>query len=514
MNNQPTTTRPSLGEIFGSPSSSSGRPSLDEIFSGKDKISGLNKQDINDRKDMDSASTNGSIFPAETGEGPLKAGLKATGNVPSSAFNLGKNVVQAAIHPIRTVEGLGDTAGGAIRAGIEKATGKNLPGHDSESAQKMDDTFHTVANSLKDRYGSLENLQRTATNDPVGFGSDVLSLITGGAGLAKDIPGVSKIASTASDIAKPMTNIPSAVNDVARGKVADVLKGSAQKDITKVLAPTKEVDKQITQQVAPELAKRNIIAFSRKGLSSKVADQLEMSGHDIDEAWQALPADSKEPVKPIIDALENSKSKFMVDGVVVEPTAWKAADDLQKTILDVAKDNPEISSESLRRVRQIWDESIARNKGFNKDLSDQDKLTVKKEATGAIRKVLADSHPNIAKLNAEYTLWSKVDDVLSNTIKRKTGQDRPLGEKVLAAGGIGGGAASAGLKGAVIGASTVAAITLATKSTLWRTLSATTKNKLADAIVARNPVEIKRILIPIVGDQIFREVNNATDDSE
>lgn len=516
----PTTTAPaprkSLDDIF---KQTAPKRSLDDIFKttvAKPQVTTSSAWDDaskNSVKDSNSANQNSALFPAETGESPLKAGLKSLGNVPSSTFNLGKNVVQAIAHPIKTVQGVGDTLEGGIRTGIEKVTGKELPSN--EQTDQAESTFHTVAQGLKDRYGSVENAQRTATNDPVGFGADVLSLITGGASLAGKIPGVAKLAEGAAEAVKPLTSIPSAVNDTARSTVAGGLEKSAQRSLEKVLAPTKEADKLTTQKILPELAQRSKIAMSRKGLSNQVADELEQSGQAIDEAWKNLPAGSTEKVKPVVDALESSKSKFMVDGVVVEPDAWKAADNLQKTILEVAKDSPEVSSESLRRVRQIWDESIARNKGFSKELSDQDKISVKKDATNAIRKVLADNHPDIAKLNAEYSFWSKVDDVLGNTLKRKTGQaTMQLGDKALGAGAVGGGTASAGVKGAIIGAGTVAAITLATKSTLWRTLSAAAKMKLARAIVERNPVDIKRILIPIVGEQGLGQIQQIESDDE
>ncbi|MCK8367031.1 hypothetical protein, partial [Erwinia amylovora] len=56
---------------------------------------------------------------------------------------------------------------------------KLLPG-----VQGQEKNFDAFTGFLKERYGSLENLQKTATEDPFGFGSEILSLITGGAALA------------------------------------------------------------------------------------------------------------------------------------------------------------------------------------------------------------------------------------------------------------------------------------------------------------------------------------------
>lgn len=449
-----------------------------------------------------SAQSSGALFPAKTGESVGQAGLKAIGNVPSSVFNLGKNLVKAVTHPTSTVKGIGDALGGGIREGIEKIIKKQLP--ENEDTAKMEDTFNAVTNSLRERYGSLDAAQRTATNDPFGFGADVMSILSGGAGLAKEIPGVAKLAET---VTEPIT----AVRNAGRAKIADVFEKGAQKSLSKVLAPTKDALKVQTEQILPELATRNKIAFTRKGLSEKYASEMDASGQAIDEAWAKLPAGTTEEIKPIVDALEESKNKFVVNGTVVEPDAFKAADELQKIVLDVSKGEDRIPSESLRKVRQIWDESIAKSKGFTRDLSDQDKLNIKKEATGAIRKVLTDAHPDIALLNKEYTLWKKATDILDETIKRKTGQGVGLGTKTLMAGGIGGGSASAGLKGAAIGAGAVAAVTLAMKSTLWKTLAAAAKSKIASSLIEANPAELKKILVPIIGEQAIGLIDESKD---
>lgn len=116
--------------------------------------------------------TYGAIAPASTQDNPLVAGVKAAVNLPSSALNLGEGLFNAVSHPIDTLTGLGRTAVG----GVETLTGA---APDQNTA-----TFDAFTNALKQRYGSLEALQNTATNDPFGFGSDVLSVLTGGAALA------------------------------------------------------------------------------------------------------------------------------------------------------------------------------------------------------------------------------------------------------------------------------------------------------------------------------------------
>jgi len=150
-------------------------------------------------KDQESAQNYGASFPAVTGENPLRAGFKSLGNVPSSAINFGKSIGTALFNPIDTAKGIAGTAAGGVQ--------KLIPG-----TQKQEQQFNQFASFLKDRYGSLENLQRTATNDPFGFGTDVISLVAGGAGVAGKTAQLDKAISTTSKVVtKPIAKTTNAV---------------------------------------------------------------------------------------------------------------------------------------------------------------------------------------------------------------------------------------------------------------------------------------------------------------
>lgn len=153
-------------------------------------------------------NTYGAFFPASPSDNPLTAGLKAAGNIPSSAFNLGKGLVSAAMHPIQTAQAVGSTALG----GVEKL----IPG-----PQDHEQSFNNLAAALKERYGSFDALQATATNDPFGFGADVLSVLSGGAALA------GKSASAASLIGKTAQTVTSPIRAVA-AKTSNAITSTAR----------------------------------------------------------------------------------------------------------------------------------------------------------------------------------------------------------------------------------------------------------------------------------------------
>jgi hypothetical protein len=100
----------------------------------------------------------------------LSAGLESAKNLPSSFGRFVGGIKDVVLHPLKTAGAIGNVAIGAV----EKA----IPG-----AQKEEENFNQFASFLKERYGSLENLEKTATEDPFAFGADVLGVLQGGAGL-------------------------------------------------------------------------------------------------------------------------------------------------------------------------------------------------------------------------------------------------------------------------------------------------------------------------------------------
>lgn len=194
---------------------------------------------------IDTAGTNtyGATFRASTDDNPLEAGLKAAGNLPSSAFNFAKGIYTAATNPIDTLKGAGDAILGGINKGVEKLTGYQI--ERGESGEKKNVTFDAITNSLKDRYGSLENLQRTATEDPFGFGSEILGLISGGSSLlGKGAQTANAIERVGQIAAKPVTAAAEAASSIGT------------KAATKILSYTSDVPEQAFQKL---LANRETI---------------------------------------------------------------------------------------------------------------------------------------------------------------------------------------------------------------------------------------------------------------
>lgn len=143
------------------------------------------------------SNPNNPTFAFTGQENPLQAGLKAAGNLPKSAFNLVKGIGTAVLNPIDTVKGISNVAIGGVQ--------KLVPGQ-----QAQEESFNAFTGMLKERYGSLGALAKTATEDPFAFGADIVSLAGGGASILGKGSQFAKVLST---VAKPITGTASKVAD-------------------------------------------------------------------------------------------------------------------------------------------------------------------------------------------------------------------------------------------------------------------------------------------------------------
>jgi hypothetical protein len=266
----------------------------------------------------------------------------------------------------------------------------------------------------------------------------------------------------------------------AAPSIAESLRESAKGNWERVLGPTKERTKVLTEKVAGDLADRGVTALTEKSLKGKVQSMLQSAGQDVDKAWADLPEGAALPKQPILDAIDKVRGQFVADGVDVLPEATSKLADLRK-IVDEFGD--QIPADALRKTRQVWDMIVNKAGGYaGADLSATAKSFAQKQVANAIREEIGNAYPDIKTLNAEFNFWSNVDEVLSAKTLRERG--RNLTMRDLVAGGTGGtaGTVAAGPIGGAIGGVLAPAVTRFMQSTAWRTTSAALKSKIANLI--------------------------------
>lgn len=156
------------------------------------------EQRTNAQREQLSAEQYKPLIAAEYANTPLeKLGEvgKTFANLPSSTLNMAKGAAQAIIHPIATVSGLGGIVVGAIQ--------KAIPGK-----QAQERYIDAIGQAFRDRYGGAQ-IQLNAVNDPMGFGSDLFFIISGGAKALGKTAELNKLVST---VAKPATTLSTTIN--------------------------------------------------------------------------------------------------------------------------------------------------------------------------------------------------------------------------------------------------------------------------------------------------------------
>lgn len=270
------------------------------------------------------------------------------------------------------------------------------------------------------------------------------------------------------------------------------LRNSAEKQYSKVLNPTTVRNKNITNQVVPQLIDRNVVG-TEGSILNKAGANVEKVGQQITDATANVPASVQPDAQNILNSLDKYKQSFYSNGVAVNPQAVKHIEGLQDMITDLAtQPGQPLSYQSLNKARQILDKGVAQSGGYaGKTLSEGSLIDAQREAANAIRAELSRQSPDISKLNAEFHFWKGVQDVMQATAERRTGQAGGLIRNMLPFLGMGGGLAHAGFTplGGIEGAAGVAlmaSLDHGIKSGFIRTMSAVSKARLADFIASGN----------------------------
>jgi hypothetical protein len=390
-------------------------------------------------------------------------------------------------------------------------------GEVAKGTEAMGAGAEAVADTAKSS-GLLSKAADFVKGSPVAKGA-----ITGyGAGVASNLSQGGSLGSAF------MPNINTVGGAVLGGGTAGLLKGigiggngsiadSATEDMNKVLNPTTKVNKAITQSISPELASKGIIASSRESLLGKYQGNMQAAGEALEEGYQKLPQNAKFEVTNLFQNLNDKIDSLKVNGVV--PSAaqdkvnalTKMTQDLANIGLTTSPDGTGVFSDvdNVRQLRQIIDSNI--RKGFSFTDLDTAANSARKELANSIRSEFANQYPDIAKLNKNYSFWSKASSVLEDTIERKTGQSGIVRKGIAAGVGAMGGLAEGH---PIIGAAVMKTLSDFVDSPAWLTTSALIKSKLASALESGDSGAIGNIVktglktVPTLASRVAQPVFN------
>jgi len=117
-------------------------------------------------------------------------------NVGTSGINFADSIYQLLRHPIDTAKGVGKLAVGLG----EKAISPILTDPDNPTETEGTQMVDALFKHMSDRFGGIENLKKTAYEDPIGLAADFSGLISGGGSLISRSASLSKVGSVVSKV--------------------------------------------------------------------------------------------------------------------------------------------------------------------------------------------------------------------------------------------------------------------------------------------------------------------------
>jgi hypothetical protein len=350
-----------------------------------------------------------------TGEENLVSGTaKALGNLPSSTYQLGKNIVTAVVNPIETgksivklVKGTGAKIGEKLLEGtdigqsiMEKANAsriaRGLPELKKDEAGRFQveetpelQTINNVGKFITDRYGSLDKFKETAIEDPAGVLADLATIVSGGGALVTKVGTVSKISEVA--------NVGSQIS-----KVGQVLEPVTA--ITKTLGKAKDI---VTKTKVGQV------------IQEAVPTITEIKRNQVVKALDLTPGD----LSNIKKATGNDVTDFIVSKNLIKDTPEAVVDSLN----DVRKTTKDLRNSEIKKVTNVYtpEQIPGVIKGLDAILKGVDEVPGLEKVAGEIRTLMNKAQFSLedvqrAKdlLDDNSAIYSKIGDVKSGATAR------------------------------------------------------------------------------------------------
>ena len=260
-------------------------------------------------------------------------------NLPGSLYQLGADVVGAALSPIETAKTVLDLGAGALQEALPEGVVQAI-GEDPKSRELA----RQVGQMYVDRYGSVEQAKRTFASDPAGFLGDVSTLFgVGGA----TVPGrvgasLSKAAAATEPTAlavKGASKIASKVGPVTASALG-VTTGVGDAPIREAFEAGREGGERgemLTTQMRGQGDPLVVVDAAKQGLTQMRQRMMQRYRSQMQEVGKA-----REPIqmRRIYDIAEQAMERATFGRQITDENAAKAIAAAQDKIMDWAKLDP------------------------------------------------------------------------------------------------------------------------------------------------------------------------------
>lgn len=222
-------------------------------------------------------------------------------NLPSSAWENLKGMVNAVVHPVDTAKSLGSIGG----AGLEKI-GRNFEqfymGESIPPTQGKEDALNKAIEYYKGRVGSVDALKQTAMDDPVGLMLDA-STVVSPARMATKSPAITKALATVDPINAAARAGQTALKVIPEGAAAKLYDSAAKFSNRAGFDRNSAIRTALDEGIMP----------TQKGVR-KVEDRIQLLDAELDNLIQEAGASGQKisvaAVEKYIDDLRRAKGGF------------------------------------------------------------------------------------------------------------------------------------------------------------------------------------------------------------
>lgn len=333
-------------------------------------------------------------------------------NTPASAYNLGKNIYTAVTSPIETAKTVGKTVLGAA----EKLT----PGEGLH-----EEYANAIGNMFVERYGGMDNLRKTMTEDPVGFLADASTILSGigtlpkmgaVANVGKAIEPTGVIAKGISTVAKPVGRNVAEYSKEFLGKSTGAGAGAVEQAL--------KGGKEFTDAMRGKISEADVLETAQNALQDIKNQRSQAYQTKLAEIGKQTQQIDITPVKKSLNKyLDSWRINRTPDGTL----------DFKRSVM--AKDT-RTQNEVLQMVDLIdtWDDfSPIGVDVLKRNLDDFYTETGKGRAISAglrseTKNVLAKNVPGYEAMTAEYAKTSKLTGDIEKalSLSKKTGADTSI----------------------------------------------------------------------------------------
>lgn len=262
-------------------------------------------------------------------------------NLPGSLYQLGADVVGAALSPIETAQTVLDLGAGALQEVLPEGVVQAI-GEDPESRELA----RKVGQMYVDRYGSVEQAKRTFATDPAGFLGDVSTVFgIGGATIPGRVgAGLSKAAAVTEPtglVAKGATKIASKAGPITAGALG-VTTGVGETPIREAFEAGREGGERgemLTTQMRGQGDPLVVVDAAKQGLTQMRQRMMQRYRAQMQQVGKA-----REPIqmRRIYDIAEQAMERATFGRQITDENAAKAIAAAQDKIIEWAQLDPAV----------------------------------------------------------------------------------------------------------------------------------------------------------------------------